>query len=427
MPVVLSKSLPAYQALRNEGVEVLPAGHDVCRDRPLRVAVLNLMPEKPITEVQVARLLGESAYCIEPAFFLPDGHRAKTTSASHIAAHYERWSNIRRRRFDGLIVTGAPVELLPFEDVTYWHELTTIFDWARSRAVPGLYICWAAQAALWHFHGVRKRRLPAKMFGVFAHRVAAPQAPLMKGLAQGFPVPVSRHTEVAAADLPKDRGLQILADSDESGLCLVQDTPNRATYMFNHLEYDADTLAREYWRDLRAGASVPAPRNYFPDDDPGRAPVQSWRGSARILFRNWLHEVRGLDDARDSETRQMDWLFGRAGPSAVGARHTDFRIDADEPLAVVPSVLQVLAGLRLSPVALKTDTAADSGCTITLRVSAIGGADAEGAARQILENVTQVRRAAYRDSGGDGGLLIAGRASGHPRPARAIRTKGNAA
>ena len=410
MPIVLTKNLPAYQALRDEGLEVVPPGDAARRGRPLRIAILNLMPEKPVTETQIARVLGESAHDVELTFFVPGAYRSKTTPAGHLAAFYERWPSIRPCSFDGLIVTGAPLETLAFEEVTYWRELTEIMDWARVRVGQTYYICWAAQAALWHFHGVPKRPLAEKMFGVFAQDVAAPRAPLMKGLARRFPVPVSRHTEVAAADLPQDRGLEILAGSEDSGLCLVHDAPKRAVYMFNHLEYDAGTLAREYRRDLKAGRPVPLPKHYFPDDDPAREPAHTWRGGARILYRNWLDMVRRHAETRDTGVETVDWLLGRgARPALAGAVLTDFRIDAGEPLVAVPGLLRVLAAFGHSPSSLKTETPGAAGCTVTLRIAGLGGAAAEGVARHMLHAVPGARRAAYRDAAGVAGVLVADR------------------
>ena len=413
MSIVLKQTMPAYRALRAEGLEVRAPGeppHRTGRERPLRIAILNLMPEKPVTETQIARVLGETAHDIEPTFFLPASYRSKSTPARHIAAFYERWPSLRQRSFDGLIVTGAPLETLPFEAVTYWRELTEIMDWARTRVGQTYYICWAAQATLRHFHGVAKRALPEKMFGVFPQRVTAPDSPLMAGLPRDFPVPVSRHSEVAAADLPRERGLEILAGSAESGLCLVQDAPNRAVYMFNHLEYDADTLAREYRRDLAAGRPVPRPKHYFPGEDPTRTPAQAWRGSARIFFRNWLELVRCQAEARGKGTESVDWLLGRgARPALAGAVFTDFRIEAGDALAAVPALLRVLAGLGHAPSALRTEASAAAGCTVTLRVAGLGGAAAERVARQLLHAVPGVRRAAYRDAAGTAGVLVAGR------------------
>jgi homoserine O-succinyltransferase len=407
MAIILPTDLPAARRLRAEGVDVLAPNEDRAVGSALRIAVLNLMPNKPDTETQICRVLAESAYRVTPRFFVPDSYQSKTTPAQHIDAFYARWSQIREHEIDGLLVTGAPVETLAFEDVTYWHELRAIFDWARERIGESFYICWAAQAALQHFHGVPKHELPEKMFGVFPHRLVRPDAPLLRGMEDGFPIPVSRHTAVRADDLPGGRGIEVLAASAESGLGLVRDRQNRAVYMFNHLEYDADTLSREYFRDLREGRPVPLPRHYFPDDDPARCPAQTWRGSARILFRNWLDQVWHHRAGRNDSRQAMDWLFGAPGPVAVGACLTDMRLDVEEPLTAVPAVLRSLAAAGHAPTALKASKNGAADCTVTMRVNGVGGPAAEILLRHIFETVPGARRATFRDSQGFGGLVVA--------------------
>jgi len=263
-------------------------------DRPLRICLVNLMPNKIVTETQLCRLLGATSIPVDLVLCVPDSYRSKTTPARHIATFYWPWSLIRDQKFDGMVVTGAPVETLPFSDVTYWSDLRAIFDWARSRITSSLYICWAAQAALYHFHDVPKHALGAKMFGVFPHRAAVPASRLLRGFDEEFSVPVSRHTEVRAGDLPAEVGLRVLADSPEAGLCLVEDRPNRAVCMFNHLEYDAETLRDEFLRDRQAGKPISLPANYFPDDDPTRPVPNVWRSAAHLLFGNWLAEIRRM-------------------------------------------------------------------------------------------------------------------------------------
>jgi homoserine O-succinyltransferase len=258
MSITLPQGLPAARRLRQEGIEVLgPAAVSGSNTRPLKIALVNLMPKKADAEMQIARLLGATAHAVELTLVIPDGYRPKTAPAAHIAAFYQRWGAVRERDFDGLIVTGAPIETLPFEEVSYWDQMTEILDWAAARGCPAYYICWAAQAALYHYHGVPKHALAEKAFGVYRHRVRAREAALLRGFGADFPVPVSRHTEVRAADLPRGRGLEVLAESDAAGLCLIADPKRAATYMFNHLEYDADSLAAEYRRDLEAAAAVP--------------------------------------------------------------------------------------------------------------------------------------------------------------------------
>lgn len=292
MPIKLPDGLPGQPLLHAEGIAAADDPVLGCNaERSIRVALLNLMPHKCDTEVQIARLLGDTPYRVELSLFVPDDYTSKNTPQEHIAAHYHRWSAIRNATFDGLIVTGAPIETLPFGEVTYWRQLTQVFDWARQHLHRSYYICWAAQAALYHFHGVPKHPLPEKHFGVYRHRVTDHSTPLLDGFDRHFPVPVSRHTEVRHADLPTHTDLSVLAESDEAGLCLLESEKDRAVYMFNHLEYDAETLRGEYRRDLAAGRSVPLPGNYFPDDDPTAEPVNYWRSHARLLFRNWLADI----------------------------------------------------------------------------------------------------------------------------------------
>lgn len=289
MSIILPDGLPAATSLRRDGLAVLDARTG---DRePLQVALVNLMPDRPTTETQFARLLAGTGHEVELTLAIPDSHDPKTTPADYIATFYRRWSEIAGRRFDGLIVTGAPVEHLSFEEVHYWAELCRILDWARESVGSSYYVCWAAQAALRHFHGVQKHELPQKAFGVFPQRTILRGTPLMRGMGEIFPTPVSRHTEIRCAELPWGSGLLPLAASPRSGLCLVEDRPGRAVCMFNHLEYDADTLQREYLRDRAAGLPVAPPSGYFPGEDPDVAPVNTWRPAAQVLFGNWLDQI----------------------------------------------------------------------------------------------------------------------------------------
>jgi homoserine O-succinyltransferase len=255
--------------------------------RPLRIGLLNLMPDKVRTETQLARLLGATPLQIELTLVRISDHVARNTSASHIAAFYRPWSDVTTQRFDGFIITGAPVERLPFEEVRYWPELRRIFDWTQTHTHRCLTICWGAQAALFHFYGIPKHELSHKAFGVFPHHNLVPASPFMRGFSDVFDVPVSRWTEVRAADLKAIADLRILASSDETGVCLVSDQRHRALHMFNHLEYDSDTLAEEYRRD--GGKTLPA--RYFPDDDPRKLPLNRWRSHAHLLFGNWIDEI----------------------------------------------------------------------------------------------------------------------------------------
>jgi homoserine O-succinyltransferase len=275
-----------------EGVEVLSGAElRYWGQRPLQLCLVNLMPNKVATETQIARLLGATPVPVELTLCVPDSYRSKTTPTGHMAAFYRPWTQVRDEPFDGLIVTGAPVETLPFADVTYWSDLCAILDWARARSIASFHICWAAQAALHRFYGVPKHPLPQKLFGVFSHRLTDAESRLLRGFGDTFPVPVSRHTEVRAADLPAAAGLAVLAASPKAGLCLIEDRAQRAVYMFNHLEYDTGTLRDEFLRDRQAGKPIAIPCNYFPEDDPRRAPANVWRPYGHLLLGNWLGEM----------------------------------------------------------------------------------------------------------------------------------------
>lgn len=288
MPIKIADQLPARQTLEAEGVSVMRETDAVRQDiRPLRIGLLNLMPNKISTETQLARLLGSTPLQIELTLVRITDHVARHTPADHMAAFYRPWSDVRAERFDGFIITGAPVERLPFETVGYWPELCQIFDWTQTHVHRCLTICWAAQAALHHFHGVPKKDLTEKAFGVFRHRTLAPTSPYLRGFSDGFDVPVSRWTEVCAQTLGNTPALSVLAESEETGPCLVEDAGHRALHMFNHLEYDTDTLGDEFRRD--GGAQMPT--GYFPGNDPARAPVNSWRSHAHLLFGNWINEI----------------------------------------------------------------------------------------------------------------------------------------
>ena len=292
MPIKVPDNLPAKTALEDEGVLLITEEAALHQDvRPLEIALLNLMPEKIKTETQISRLLGGTPLQIELTLVTTASYAPTTTSAEHMLAFYEPWDAVRERKFDGLIITGAPVETLPFADVAYWRELTQIFDWSQSHVQETYNICWAGQAALQHFHGVPKHELPRKMFGVFPHRVRGGRDGLLRGFDDEIPVPVSRHTEVRREDLPDDAGLTVLLDSDDAGLCLLRDAARRQTYMFNHLEYDTTTLADEYQRDVAAGAPIDLPVDYFPDDDPTRTPLNRWRAHGNLLIGNWIYDL----------------------------------------------------------------------------------------------------------------------------------------
>jgi homoserine O-succinyltransferase len=296
MPIKIPNNLPAFEKLQQEGVRLIGEDEALRQDiRPMQVALLNLMPEKPKTETQLARLLGATPLQVELTLLTTSTYRPNTVPHSHLQAFYKTWDEVKARKFDGLIITGAPVERMPFEEVKYWRELTEILDWSRTHVHSCFHICWGAQAALNHFHGVPKHILPVKRFGIYTHYVMerrdSQRPPLMRGLDDYFQIPVSRHTEVRAADLPAEAGLEVLAVSNAAGLCLVHEPAHRTVYMFNHLEYDTYTLHDEYCRDKASRVDVPLPVNYYPDDDPEKPPRNCWRAYAHLLFGNWINEM----------------------------------------------------------------------------------------------------------------------------------------
>ena len=290
MPIKIPSALPARKVLEAEGVPIIGAEDAVRQDiRPLKVAVLNIMPEKIKTETQLARVLGATPLQVEITLLSLTTHQPKTTSAEHLLNFYQPWTDVADSKFDGLIVTGAPIEKLAFEDVRYWDELCRIFDWSLTN-VHGLFnLCWGAQAALYHFYGIPKYMLSGKAFGVFWHSVLDNTSPLMRGLNDAIPIPVSRHTENHRSDLARFPHLKLLAESADVGMGLVHDPVLNHVHMFNHLEYDSNTLGDEYRRDVAKGHEISVPKNYYPNDDPSQPPVNYWRSNAHILFGNWIN------------------------------------------------------------------------------------------------------------------------------------------
>lgn len=292
MPIKIPTELPARKVLEKEGVPIIDDDDAIRQDiRPLKIAILNLMPEKIKTETQLARVLGATPLQIECTLLSLSSHKPKTTSEEHLLNFYQPWADIKDQKFDGLIVTGAPIEKLPFEDVRYWPELCDIFEWSRGNVHGCFNLCWGAQAALYHFYKIPKYLLPGKAFGVFQHKVLDSTSPLMRGLNDTIPIPVSRHTENHREDLAKFKHLEILAESDDAGMALVFDPVLNHVQMFNHLEYDSTTLGDEYTRDVAKGAEIDVPRNYYPDDDPSQEPINTWRANAHILFGNWINWI----------------------------------------------------------------------------------------------------------------------------------------
>ena len=296
MPIKIPETLPAFDLLREEGVMVMGEGTATRQDiRPLRIALLNLMPMKIATEAQFARLIGATPLQIELTLVRMTEHQSRHTPAEHMEAFYVTAEDAMEQRFDGLVITGAPIEHLAFEDVTYWDELRRVMDWTRTHVHSTFGVCWGGMALLNHFHGIEKRMLPAKHFGIFRHRNLDPSSPYLRGFSDEVPVPVSRWTEIAREDVAKRSGLSVLLDSAEVGPCLIEDHAERALYVFNHFEYDSLTLAQEYARDLegggQTGAGIALPRDYFPADDPAREPPNRWRSHAHLLYGNWINQI----------------------------------------------------------------------------------------------------------------------------------------
>jgi len=292
MPIKIPSGLPARKTLEEEGVLLIKEERAIRQDiRPMHIAIVNLMPEKIKTETQLARVLGSTPLQVEMTLVSMESHTPKNTSAQHLLDFYRPLSEIREQKFDGLIVTGAPIEQLPFEDVIYWQELREIFDWSLTNVHSNFHLCWGGQAALNHFYGIPKYQLTEKRFGIYTHRVLDHTSLLMRGLNDEIPVPVSRHTENHVEDFADFDHLQVLMDSDEAGMCMVLDHKLRHVHMFNHMEYDSHTIGDEYQRDVAKGETIGVPANYYPDDDPAKPPVNTWRGNGHLLFGNWLNYV----------------------------------------------------------------------------------------------------------------------------------------
>ena len=290
MPIKIPEMLPAREILQSENIFVMGEERALHQDiRPLQIAVLNLMPTKIVTETQLLRLLGNTPLQVEVTLLRTSSYQSKNTPEEHMLTFYKTFNQIKEEKFDALIITGAPVEHLAFEEVDYWEELKEIMDWGLENVFALLYICWGAQAALYHQFGIPKYPLPAKQFGVFPHLVLEKNAKLLRGFDDVFYAPHSRHTEIRRADIDKIPELKILAESPEAGVYIVGTHDGRQIFVTGHSEYDPLTLKREYDRDVAAGLPIAVPVNYYPDNDPTRAPVVSWRGHAHLLFANWIN------------------------------------------------------------------------------------------------------------------------------------------
>lgn len=290
MPIKIPKNLPAHDILTEENIFVMEDCRATSQDiRPLRLAVLNLMPTKITTETQIIRVLSNTPLQIDLTLLTMETHKSLNTPEEHMSTFYRKFSDIKDQRFDGLIITGAPVENLEFDDVDYWDELCEIMAWSKKNVYSTLHICWAAQAGLYYHYNIKKYPLPEKMSGVFSHRNLMPEHPLLRGFDEEFSAPHSRHTEVRRCDIEASGKLDILAESDEAGIYIVASKKRRLFYVTGHSEYDAETLALEYKRDLSRGLEPKLPRHYFPDDDPTKTPKNTWRAHAHLLFSNWLN------------------------------------------------------------------------------------------------------------------------------------------
>jgi len=290
MPVIIPETLPAKSILEGENIFVMGERRAQKQDiRPLKIALLNLMPTKVVTETQFLRLLGNTPLQVEVTLLHMNSHESKNTPKSHLLNHYKHFEHVRKEKFDGLVITGAPVEHLDFDQVDYWDELTAVFDWSKTNAYSTFHICWAAQAALYHDFGIPKYELPEKMFGVYPHRVLQQNVRLLRGFDDTFYAPHSRHTEIRRMDIDKVDELTVLIESQRAGVYMVASEDRRQYFITGHSEYDPVTLKTEYERDVKKGLPVKPPVNYFPDDDPSRPPLVKWRGHAHLLFSNWLN------------------------------------------------------------------------------------------------------------------------------------------
>lgn len=290
MPIMIPNGLPAAATLAEENIFVMNETRAITQDiRPLQILVLNLMPTKTATETQLSRLLGNTPLQVELELIHTDSHESKNTSREHLLKFYQTFEDVKDRWFDGLIITGAPVEQMPFEEVDYWPELCQIMDWSTTHVHSTLHICWGAQAGLYHHYGIQKYDLPAKASGVFEHYLVKPQSPLVRGFDDRFYAVHSRNTDVRREDVEAEPQLEVVAVSDEVGLYIVKSTDSRRFFVFGHPEYDTDTLRLEYERDVKRGLNPQVPAHYFPGDDPTAEPRNVWRSQAQLFYTNWLN------------------------------------------------------------------------------------------------------------------------------------------
>lgn len=290
MPIAIPNDLPAAEILQNENIFVMKQTRaETQQIRPLEIVLLNLMPTKIVTETQLSRMLGNTPLQVHLELMMLSSHKPKNTPEEHLLAFYKTFDDLKDRKFDGMVITGAPVENMPFEQVSYWKELTQIMEWSKNHVHSTFHICWGAQAGLYYHYGIRKKQLPEKLFGVFPHKADYKRAILLRGFDDEFWVPHSRHTTIDRADIEAVPGLKILASSEEAGVYIIMNKEGRQIFVSGHSEYDPDTLEREYLRDKYLGLPVQVPKNYYPDDDDSKAPIVRWRGHGNLLYSNWLN------------------------------------------------------------------------------------------------------------------------------------------
>ncbi len=290
MPVKIPDTLPAAEVLKKENIFFMKESRALSQDiRALKIGILNLMPTKITTEIQILRLLGNSPLQVDIVLLHPKTYQSKNTPSDHLSTFYKTFEDIKTDKFDGFIITGAPVEHLEFEEVAYWEELKEIMDWTQTNVTSTFHICWGAQAALYHHYNIPKYPLPSKVFGIFTHGINKRNVQLLRGFDDNFLAPHSRHTEVRREDIEKIAALEILSESKESGVYITATKDGRQIFVTGHSEYDPTTLKSEYDRDINAGKDIEMPRNYFPGDDPSQPPMVNWRGHANLLFCNWLN------------------------------------------------------------------------------------------------------------------------------------------
>ena len=290
MPIQIPNDLPAAEVLHKENIFVMKQTRaETQHIRPLEIVLLNLMPTKIVTETQLSRMLGNTPLQVHLELMMLSTHKAKNTPEEHLLAFYKTFDELKDRKFDGMVITGAPVENMPFEKVNYWKELTEIMEWSKDHVHSTFHICWGAQAGLYYHYGIQKYPLPEKMFGVFKHKADYKHAILLRGFDDEFWAPHSRHTTIRRDDIEATPGLKILASSEEAGVYIVMNKEGRQIFVTGHSEYDSDTLEREYLRDKYQGLPIQVPRNYYPNDDDSQAPVVRWRGHGNLLYSNWLN------------------------------------------------------------------------------------------------------------------------------------------